>query len=80
MYGHHVHEAVKLNQEIESGITIHLVNEAYDEGKHLFQITCALDLEDGPEIIAKKVLALEHLYFPQVIDQYLDTLNKKWTK
>lgn len=80
MYGHHVHEAVFQHKDKVSGITIHLVNEYYDEGKHLFQVSCPLELTDKPEDIAAKVLALEHLYFPQVVDQYLDTLDKKWIK
>lgn len=78
MFGHHVHEAVWANNEKDSGITIHLINEQYDQGKHLFQMTCDIDNGDSPETIATKVLALEHFYFPQVIDQYLDTINKKW--
>ena len=49
MYGHHVHEAVKQNQETESGITIHWVNEAYDEGNIIFQAKCQISPEDTPE-------------------------------
>ena len=71
MYGHHVHEAVKEANEIESGITIHLVSEIYDEGPILFQKKCLLSKSDNPEIIAKKVLKLEHQYFSSVIEKYI---------
>jgi len=71
MYGHHVHKAVKSNNETESGITIHYVNEKFDDGDHIFQIKCQLDPNDTPEDIAAKVLALEHANYPSVIDQIL---------
>ena len=67
MYGHHVHEAVKAAGDTESGITIHLVNEHYDEGKIIFQAATSLLPEDSAETIAAKVLALEHRYFAGVI-------------
>ena len=60
MYGHHVHQAVWRARERESGMTIHYVNEVYDEGHIIFQARCALDPTDQPEDIARKVLALEH--------------------
>ena len=69
MYGHHVHQAVFDNFEKESGITIHLVNEKYDEGEILFQQQIPLQLTDTPDIIASKVLELEHTHFPQVIER-----------
>lgn len=72
MYGKHVHQAVFDNYEKESGITIHLVNENYDEGKQLFQKSVALDSTDTPSEIAKKVLALEHQYFPMVIEREIE--------
>ncbi|HEX8545918.1 MAG TPA: phosphoribosylglycinamide formyltransferase [Cytophagaceae bacterium] len=68
MYGHYVHEAVVKAKERESGMTIHLVDENYDEGKILFQARCPVEESDTPEIVAKKVLELEHLYFPQIIE------------
>ncbi len=71
MYGHHVHEAVKAAGETESGITIHLVNEHYDEGKIIFQAATSLLPEDNAETIATKVLALEHRYFAGVIEGLL---------
>ncbi|UZD22675.1 phosphoribosylglycinamide formyltransferase [Algoriphagus halophytocola] len=68
MYGAHVHEAVKAAGDKETGITIHLVNEHYDEGKIIFQASTPLTEEDTPESIAAKVHELEHRHFPQVIE------------
>lgn len=72
MYGMHVHQAVKAAGETQSGITIHLVNEAYDEGKILFQASCKLEDSDTPESIAQKIHKLEHQYFPLVIQQFIE--------
>lgn len=71
MYGAHVHQAVKEVGDKETGITIHLVNEHYDEGKIIFQAATSVSEEDTPETIAEKVHALEHRFFPQVIDSLL---------
>ena len=71
MYGHHVHEAVKAAGDTESGITIHLVNEHYDEGKIIFQAATSLLPDDSAETIAAKVLALEHRYFAEMIESLL---------
>ena len=71
MYGKHVHEAVIENKEKESGITIHFVNEAYDEGAIIFQATSAITEEDTPETVAEKVHQLEYEYFPKVIEDLL---------
>ena len=71
MYGMNVHRAVKAAGEAQSGITIHYVNEAYDEGNIIFQASCSLSPSDSPETIARKVLELEHQHFPKVIDQVL---------
>ena len=60
MYGKHVHRAVKANGEVESGITIHYVNERYDEGNVIFQAAVRLDPDDSAEQIAERVLRLEH--------------------
>jgi len=73
MYGIHVHTAVHKAKDKESGISIHLVNEKYDEGEIVFQAKCLLDENDTPESIAEKVLKLEHEHFPKVIE----TLIKK---
>jgi phosphoribosylglycinamide formyltransferase-1 len=71
MYGKYVHQAVKAAGETKSGITIHYVNEVYDEGQIIFQKSCDLDVSDRPEQIAQKVLELEHAYFAPVIEQLL---------
>ena len=71
MYGMNVHKAVKENKETESGITIHLVNEKYDEGKQLRQASCAIAPTDSADQIAQKVLALEHHHYPRAIEEYL---------
>ncbi len=67
MFGSHVHEAVKAAGDTETGITIHLVNENYDEGKIIFQAATPVSPENSPDDIAQKVHALEHRYFPEVI-------------
>ena len=78
MYGMNVHRAVKAKQEKESGITIHYVNEHYDEGAIIFQAACKLEDDDSPEQIAKKVQKLEHQYFAQVIESVIkEQANKE---
>ena len=67
MWGHHVHEAVVANKEVETGITIHYVNENYDEGKIIFQAKCAVTETDSAEQVAQKIHLLEYQYFPEVI-------------
>ena len=69
MYGKHVHEAVKAHGETESGITIHFVNEHYDEGDIIFQERCSVTPQDNPADIARKVQQLEHRHFPEVVRQ-----------
>ncbi len=69
MYGNFVHESVVKNQETESGITIHLVNQHYDEGKILFQAPCAIAPTDTALDVAKKVQYLEHTYFAITIEK-----------
>jgi phosphoribosylglycinamide formyltransferase-1 len=76
MYGKHVHDAVHKAGEKESGISIHLVNERYDEGEIVFQAKCDLDPMDTPEIIAQKVLKLEHEHFPKVIEYLIRKSHK----
>lgn len=71
MYGKHVHQAVLDNQETETGITIHYVNEQYDEGGIIFQKSVSISDCTTSEAIANKVHELEHRYFPEVIDQLL---------
>lgn len=69
MYGHHVHEAVKAAGDTESGITIHYVNEHYDEGGIVLQARTPIDPSDRPADIARKVLSLEHQYYPIVVEE-----------
>ena len=71
MYGSLVHEAVKTAGDTETGITIHLVNEQYDEGKIIFQAATSVTHDDTPDTIAEKVHALEHRYYPEVIESLL---------
>jgi len=71
MYGKHVHEAIKSANETETGITIHLVNEHYDEGDIVFQTRCPVLPDDSPDDIARRVLQLEHRHFPTIIAQLL---------
>jgi len=71
MYGMKVHEAVIKAREKKSGITIHLVNENYDEGRILFQQPIDLDPDETPHSLAGRIHQLEHEYFPMVIKQYL---------
>jgi phosphoribosylglycinamide formyltransferase 1 len=73
MYGMNVHTAVHKAKDKESGMSVHLVNEKYDEGEIVFQAKCLLDENDTPESIAEKVLKLEHEHYPKVIE----TLIKK---
>ncbi len=71
MYGMYVHQAVVVAKEKESGITIHYVNEQYDEGNHIFQISCAVDAADTPEQVAAKVQVLEHQYYPEIVENLI---------
>lgn len=72
MYGMNVHRAIIENKEKETGISIHFVNEHYDEGNIIFQKTVTLSGSETPEEIAEKVHQLEHQYFPEVIAGLLD--------
>lgn len=71
MFGLRVHQAVKVAGERETGITIHLVNERYDEGEYLFQKKVDLTGAETPEEIAQKVQELEHQYYPSVIEKWI---------
>lgn len=74
MYGRHVHQAVVDAGEACSGITVHYVNEAYDEGNIIFQAVCPVLPEDTPETLADKVHRLEHQHFPEVIEKVAGTI------
>ena len=69
MYGMNVHKAVKVAGETETGLTIHYVNEYYDEGAIIFQESCTINPTDSAEEIAAKVLRLEHKNYPKVVEQ-----------
>jgi phosphoribosylglycinamide formyltransferase-1 len=77
MYGHHVHQAVIEKGEKETGITIHYVNENYDEGKIIFQKSTPLSDRDTPETVAEKIHQLEYKYFPKVIESVLQSIETK---
>ena len=72
MYGKHVHEAVVANKETESGITIHYVNEHYDEGTIIFQAKCPVLASDSTEDIAEKIHELEMEHFPKVVNDLIN--------
>ena len=71
MYGKHVHRAVIEAQESESGISIHFVNEEYDEGAIIFQAKVSVEKGDSVEVLAQKIQQLEHRFFPKVIEQVI---------
>lgn len=73
MYGMHVHQAVLDHKETETGITIHYVNEHYDEGEFIFQKAVNIEECKTAEAIAQKVHELEHQYFPSVISEVLNS-------
>ncbi|MDD2247297.1 MAG: phosphoribosylglycinamide formyltransferase [Proteiniphilum sp.] len=69
MYGDRVHRAVVDSGDKESGITIHFVNENYDEGSIIYQATCEVNKEDTTDDIARKVHVLEYTHYPRVIEE-----------
>lgn len=71
MYGMKVHEAVINNKEEQSGITIHYINEQYDEGPVIKQATCDIEPNDSPDVLAEKIHKLEYQYYPIVIEELL---------
>lgn len=71
MYGDNVHKAVVENKETESGITIHFVNQRYDEGKIIYQAKCDVLPTDNYEDVAAKIHELEYEYFPKKIEEVL---------
>ena len=75
MFGMKVHEAVKASGANETGITIHLVNEHYDEGRIIFQGKCGIDAACSAEEIAKRVHALEYQHYPVVIEKWIQSEN-----
>ena len=77
MYGKHVHEAVIANHEKQSGITIHFVDEHYDNGDIIFQAACEVSPEDTPESLASKVHELEYAHFPRVIHEAIEKQRQR---
>lgn len=74
MYGARVHRAVIEAGKKESGITIHLVNDRYDEGDIVFQARCEVTPDDTPETLAAKVHQLEHQHYPRIVQQLTEDL------
>lgn len=72
MYGMNVHQTILESKEKESGITIHYVNEHYDEGEFILQQKVNIEDCQSPEAIASKVQELEHEHFPKTIERLLD--------
>jgi formyltetrahydrofolate-dependent phosphoribosylglycinamide formyltransferase len=71
MFGNHVHNAVIINKETESGISIHYVDEIYDHGAVIFQASCPVDANDTAETLARKIHVLEHQHYPKAIADLL---------
>ena len=74
MYGQYVHEAIINAGEIESGITIHYVDEHYDKGDIIFQTACPIVESDTPQTLAQRIHQLEHLHYPIVIRELLEKM------
>ena len=77
MYGRHVHEAVVAAGETETGISIHYVNEHYDEGRLIRQVRCAVLPADSAEDVAARVHRLEHQHYPEVVEELVNGLARK---
>ena len=71
MYGKYVHEAVLANQEVESGISIHFVNEEFDEGKIIAQHKCKLEASENLSSLQQKIHQLEHQFFPLEVEKVI---------
>jgi phosphoribosylglycinamide formyltransferase-1 len=75
MYGKTVHEAVKANRETLTGITVHYVNEAYDDGQIIEQVTCPVDpLKDSIDDIQQRVRQLELNHYPRIVHQVINSI------
>lgn len=77
MYGSFVHQAVIENKEVETGISIHYIDGNYDEGELIFQKSVELSPEDTAATVAQKIHALEHEWFPKIIEEVLKATDKK---
>ena len=76
MYGNFVHEAVINAGEKQTGITIHVVDEKYDNGKIIFTATCPVLPDDTPETLAQRIHVLEHKHYAEVIEKYIAGFDK----
>jgi len=77
MYGERVHRAVLESKETDSGITIHYVNDRYDEGDIIFQTRCRVEDDDTAESLASRIHALEYKYYPEVIEKLILSLQSQ---
>lgn len=77
MYGHHIHEAVVAARERETGITIHNVSEACDEGSIIFQKSVLVEPDDTPGDVERKIHQLEKVHYPEVIRMLADKFNSR---
>ncbi len=77
MYGMNVHSAVVAAAEKQSGITIHFVDEHYDNGDIIFQERCEVEAGDTPEMLAQKIHALEYAHYPRIIEQVIHLQNQR---
>ncbi|QPH39152.1 phosphoribosylglycinamide formyltransferase [Pedobacter endophyticus] len=76
MYGDHVHNAVISAGELEGGITIHYVDENYDEGEYIYQARYKIDKEDNLEMVKFKGQQLEHLHYPRIVEMLVKKIKK----
>ncbi|RYF26169.1 MAG: phosphoribosylglycinamide formyltransferase [Flavobacteriales bacterium] len=76
MYGDHVHHAVMAAGEVEGGITIHYVDENYDEGEYIYQARYKIDKGDNLEMIKFKGQQLEHLHYPRIVETLVKKIKK----
>lgn len=75
MYGNKVHEAVIKGGESLTGISIHVVDEIYDNGKIIFSASCPVFFDDTPETLASRIHLLEHTHYPKVIEEYIENFK-----
>ncbi len=76
MYGDFVHQAVMAAKEMEGGITIHYVNEKYDEGEYIYQAKYRIESKDNLEMVKFKGQQLEHLHYPRIVESIIKKLKK----
>lgn len=76
MYGDHVHKAVLAAEESEGGITIHYVNEHYDEGEFIYQAKYRIEKDDNLEMVKFKGQQLEHLHYPRIVEMLIKKIKK----